>query len=141
MIKEQRFELPQDKSQIPDIIISLLTPSKIFGEYYRVAYFRVPATSPDLIINKPKWYPLKSVENNLDPGVHSYLLLNISLLVCIGKQQIPRIPILRNLKGTFIFAAFLYCGMGLDPESGSEDIQAEIDIRIAHFKIVNFTCI
>jgi len=128
-------ELPQDKTQIPDIIISLWTNSKFSKESWkRVAYLRIPVTGADITTNKPRWYALKSISNNLDPSVHSYILLNISLRMSVGNQEIPRIPIRRNIKCSFFFAAYLWGGYNLDPESNSDDIQAKIKVRIAHYQ-------
>lgn len=135
MIPEIKCDLPQDKAQIPDIIISLFTNSKFSSkEYHRVAYLRIPVTSADITANKPKWYALKSISNNLDPSVHSYILLNISLRMNVGNQDIPRIPIRRNIKQSFIFASFLYSGFNIDPESRSEDVEANVKVRIAHYE-------
>ena len=135
-IDEERCDdLPQDKTQIPDIIISLLTNSNFSKDTFkRVAYLRIPVTSDDISTNKPKWYALKSISNNLDPSVHSYILLNISLRMSVGNQDIPRIPIKRNIKCSFMFAAYLWGGYNLDPESSSDDIQAKVKVRIAHYQ-------
>ena len=80
-LTEINSELPVDKTQVPDIIISLYSMSKFSSDYKRVAYMRFPATSPDCSVNKPKWYALKSIENNLDSAVHSFILLNVSLRI------------------------------------------------------------
>lgn len=134
MLPETKCDLPQDKTQIPDVLISLYTNSKFSKDHKRVAYLRIPVTNTDINSNKPKWYALKSISNNLDPSVHSYLLLNISLRMNIGNQDIPRIPIRRNIKASFLFAAYFYAGYDLDPESNSDDIESVIKVRIAHYQ-------
>ena len=133
MIKEEKCDLPQDKTQIPDIIVSLFTESKFSSDPKRVAYLRIPVVGADISTNKPKWYALKSISNNLDPSVHSYILLNISLRMNVGNQEVPRIPIRRNIKCDFLFSAYLYAGYNLDPDSNSDDIETTMIVRIAHY--------
>lgn len=66
-IKFKELNYPEDKTQIPDVIVTIKSV-KFFGQEWNVGYFRLKAS--DLFKNtSPKWVKFKSIENpHTSPG-------------------------------------------------------------------------
>ena len=127
MLDEKKAQFPTDQTQIPDIFVSLYT--KTFWGEKRVAYLRLPISDPSLANNDPKWYPLKSVENNIDDKKVGFLLLNLHFTS--SKKKGSRVPKRRNIKAKFYFIIYIHAGYDLAPNSPPDALFPAAEINIA----------
>ena len=121
------MKLPADKTQIPDIFISLYTTG-FMGEK-KVGYLRLPVSNETISNADPKWYHLRSVENQADSSPYAFALLNIQFKLD-NKSAGARIPKRRNIKAKYYFIAFVYAAYDLAPGLYGEEIEPQLEIRI-----------
>ena len=126
-IDDLKMPYPADKSQIPDVFISVYTLS-FMGER-RVAYLRIPIKDGALSNRNPSWYPLKSIDNQLDPTPYGYLLMNIQFKVA-SKNEPARVPKKRSIKCKYYLIAFIYAGYDIAPQKNSDEVQPQLEIRM-----------
>jgi hypothetical protein len=131
-IEDIKQKFPADTSQVPDIFISLYT-SGVFGGERRVGYLRVPVTESSIYTANPKWYQLRSIENQLDTTPSAYLLANIQLKAD-PKGASARIPKRRDIKSKYYFICYLYGGYDLAPELYIDEVQPQIEVKIPPMK-------
>ena len=59
--------------------------------------------------------------------------MNMILLKDVQEnQQLPRIPIRRNIKSNFVFAAFIYAGYDLAPDKDANEFEGCIEVGVGH---------
>ena len=126
-VNDIKVKYPADKSQIPDVFISLYTDA-FMGEK-RVAYLRLPVTDESLSNQEPKWYHMKSIDNQMDTTPCAYALLNIQFRID-SKSTAARIPKRRDIRSKYFFIAFVYAGYDLGADLYSDEIQPQLEIRI-----------
>ena len=133
-LDELTIQYPTDQSQIPDIFVSIF--SETFWGVKRIAYLRIPVNDPSLTNNDPKWYPLKSVENNIEETNIGYLLLNLYFSFSSSKKKGPRVPKRRNIKAKVCFIVYLHAAYDLAPDVPPDKINPAIEVTIGNETLV-----
>mmetsp|Transcript_4836 Transcript_4836/g.4022 ORF Transcript_4836/g.4022 Transcript_4836/m.4022 type:complete len:413 (-) Transcript_4836:2465-3703(-) len=126
-IEDIKGQFPVDIQQVPDIFINVYTRT-FFGSS-RVGYVRIKSTDKRLTENKPKWFPVKNAQNNLDDTKIGLLLINAHLFS--GKAKSSRIPKKRNINADFHFLAYIYGAYDLCPNEPPEKLKPEVKLKFS----------
>ena len=126
ILDEITHPFPTDQTQIPDIFVSVWTET--FWGSKRIGYLRLPVNDPSLTNNDPKWYPVKSVENNIDNAKVGFLLLNLHFTN--SKKKGSRVAKRRNINHVFYFITYIHAGYDLAPDLPPDSVHPSAEIVV-----------